>query len=166
MAVASGQMAVHAREKDLVLGIDPGRDKTGFAFTDMAGGLVMSGIFPTDETEKFFADLTPYVIEGDISFADGIMSRVKFIVIGNGTTGRAFTERVRKIVGHEIITVDERNTTLEARSLYWRLHRPGIFVRLLPEGMRVPPRVIDDLAAWAVALRGLKEYRDIRGNKL
>ena len=91
MAVASGQMAVHAREKDLVLGIDPGRDKTGFAFTDMAGGLVMSGIFPTDETEKFFADLTPYVIEGDISFADGIMSRVKFIVIGNGTTGRAFT---------------------------------------------------------------------------
>ena len=73
---------------------------------------------------------------------------------------------MRKIVGHEIITVDERNTTLEARSLYWRLHRPGIFVRLLPEGMRVPPRVIDDLAAWAVALRGLKEYRDIRGNKL
>ncbi len=166
MAMASGQMAVHAGEDGIALGFDPGRDKTGFAFADMAGGLVVSGIFPTDETEKFFADFSPYVIEGDISSADGLMSRVNFIVIGNGTTGRAFTERVRKFIGHEIITVDERNTTLEARSLYWKIHRPGILARLLPEGMRVPPRVIDDLAAWAVALRGLKEYRDIRRNKL
>ena len=167
MALASRQMGIYVREKDLVLGLDPGRDKTGFAFVNREGDLLLSGIFPSSETEKFFDDFTPYVIERNLDFcAEEIMSRVEFIAIGNGTTSRVFTEKLRTITGHEIITVDEKNTTIEARSLYWKIHKPGIFMRLLPEGMRVPPRVVDDLAAFAVALRGLKKYRDIRRNKL
>ena len=151
----------------VALGLDPGRDKTGFAFVNREGDLLLSGIFPSSETEKFFDDFTPYVIERNLDFcAEEIMSRVEFIAIGNGTTSRVFTEKLRTITGHEIITVDEKNTTIEARSLYWKIHKPGIFMRLLPEGMRVPPRVVDDLAAFAVALRGLKKYRDIRRNKL
>ena len=167
MALASRQMGIYVREKDLVLGLDPGRDKTGFAFVNREGDLLLSGIFPSFETEKFFDDFTPYVIERNLDFcAEEIMSRVEFIAVGNGTTSRVFTEKLRTITGHEIITVDEKNTTIEARSLYWKIHKPGIFLRLLPEGMRVPPRVVDDLAAFAVALRGLKKYRDIRRNKL
>lgn len=160
-------MAVHAREKDLVLGLDPGRDKTGFAFVNLGGDLLISGIFPTAEGGNFFADFTPYIIECRIDFrSDDIMSRIEFIVIGDGTTSNDFTELLRGFTGIEILTVDERNTTLEARSLYWKIHRPGAFMRLIPEGMRVPGRVLDDLAAWAVALRGMKKYRDIRRNKL
>ena len=166
MAVASGQMAVHSGERDLVLGLDPGRDKTGFAFVNLDGDLLIAGIFPTDERENFFADFTPYITERRIGSDDSIMSRVEIIVVGDGTTSRAFTEHVRTLAGCEIMTVDERNTTLEARGLYWKIHRPGIWARLLPEGMRVPKRVLDDFAAWAVALRGLKKYRDIRRNKL
>ena len=160
-------MGIYVREKDLVLGLDPGRDKTGFAFVNREGDLLLSGIFPSFETEKFFDDFTPYIIERNLDFcAEEIMSRVEFIAIGNGTTSKVFTEKLRTITGHEIITVDEKNTTIEARSLYWKIHKPGILMRLLPEGMRVPPRVVDDLAAFAVALRGLKKYRDIRRNKL
>ena len=167
MALASRQMGIYVREKDLVLGLDPGRDKTGFAFVNISGELLLSGIFPSCETEKFFEDFTPYIIERNIDFcAEDFISRVKFIAVGDGTTSKIFTEKLRTITSHEIITVDERNTTLEARNLYWKIHKPGIFLRLLPEGMRVPPRVVDDLAAFAVALRGLKKYRDIRRNKL
>lgn len=151
----------------LVLGLDPGRDKTGFAFVNQEGGLILSGIFPTCEREKFFADFTPYVIEirGGEYDAD-MMRQVDFIAVGDGTTSRGFAEFVRGMAWCDVVTVDERNTTLEARGLYWRLHEPGFFARLMPEGMRVPERMLDDLAAWAVALRGLKKYRDIRRNKL
>ena len=160
-------MGIYSGEEDLVLGLDPGRDKTGFAFVNFNGDLLVSGIFPSYEIEKCLADFTPYIIERRIdSEVLSFTPRVKFIAIGDGTTSRKFTEHVRSITCHEIITVDERNTTLEARSLYWKIHRPGILMRLLPEGLRVPPRVLDDLAAWAVALRGLKKYRDIFGNKL
>ena len=160
-------MGIHAREKDLALGLDPGRDKTGFAFVNLEGDLLLSGIFPSSETAKFFSDFTPYVIERRIdSETHEVMSAVKFVAVGNGTSSTELTQQVRDLTGHEVITVDERNTTLEARSLYWKIHRPGMLMRLLPEGLRVPPRVLDDLAAWAVALRGLKKYRDIRRNKL
>lgn len=164
-------MAIHIREGDLnmaesdfVLAFDPGRDKSGFAFVDLDGGLIASGIFPTSEFERFLADLSPYVIEGVPP--ENAIQRAKLIIIGNGTLSREFSGRVESVMGREVMTVDERNTTLEARGLYWRLHRPGILMRILPEGMRVPGRVLDDLAAWAVALRGLKKYRDISGNKL
>ncbi|MBQ4431329.1 MAG: hypothetical protein II877_07470, partial [Synergistaceae bacterium] len=123
-----------------------------------------SGIFPTQELERFLVDLSPYIIEG--TPPENAIQRAQLIIIGNGTHSREFSGRVEAMTGREVMTVDERNTTLEARGLYWKLHRPGIFMRLLPEGMRVPARVLDDLAAWAVALRGLKKYRDIRRNKL
>lgn len=160
-------MGIHAREKDLALGLDPGRDKTGFAFVNLEGDLLLSGIFPSSEAAKFFSDFTPYVIERRIdSETRNFIQRVKFIAIGDGTTSRKFTETVKSLTDIEIITADERNTTLEARGLYWKIHRPGGLMRLLPEGMRVPKRILDDMAAWAVALRGLKKYRDIRRNKL
>ncbi|MBQ7544230.1 MAG: endonuclease [Synergistaceae bacterium] len=157
--MADGQMGIHAREKRVVLGLDPGRDKTGFAFVDEDGGLLASGIFPTNEQERFFEKI--------LAGYDGLAeSRIIFVAVGDGTHSKEFTERVRAALPYEIMTVDERNSTLEARSLYWKVHTPSIWVRLLPEGMRVPGGAIDDMAAWAIALRGLKKYRDIRRNRL
>ena len=177
MAVDSGQMAVHSWEKYLVLGLDPGKDKTGFAFVDSEGGLILSWIFPSCERESFFAEiemhergLSSWITEGSAELLpENLSGHVKAVFVGDGTTSREFAGFVRERVSGwecEVMTADERKTTLEARGLYWRLHRPGFWACLLPEGMRVPGRVLDDLAAWAVALRGLKKYRDIRRNKL
>ena len=177
MALDSGQMAIHSGEKDLALGLDPGRDKTGFAFVNLDGGLVVSGIFSSHERENFFAeiekalpDLTSWIQEGSTKLLpENPNTRLRVIIIGDGTTSREFLSWVENRVsfyGCDIISVDERNTTLEARSLYWKIHRPGLMSRLIPEGLRVPKRVLDDLAAWAVALRGVKNYRDIRQDKL
>lgn len=47
----------------------------------------------------------------------------------------------------------ERNTTLQARELYFRHHPPRGWRRLLPKGMRVPPEPYDDFAALAIIYR-------------
>ncbi len=173
MAVADGQMGIHVREKYIVLGLDPGRDKTGFAFVDDDGKLIASGIFASNESDRFFAAilsdcdaLSEWIIEKVSALPEDLLQAIAFIAIGNGTHSKAFTERVRAALPCEILTVDERNTTLEARGLYWKIHKPKFWTRLIPEGLRVPARMLDDLAAFAIALRGLKKYRDINQNKL
>ena len=260
MAVADGQMGIHVREERIVLGLDPGRDKTGFAFVDGEGELIVSGIFPSGVSGRFFAAVMAIFCGGDavmnshddvmnlhdavmnphddamnshgdaMNLHDAVMnpydavmnshdavmnphgdamnphddamnlhgdahnphgdamnlhtealsewiiekvsplpeniSSIAFIAIGNGTHSKAFTQQVRAALPCKIITVDEKNTTLEARSLYWSLHAPSFWVRLLPEGLRFPARVLDDLAAWSIAVRGLKKYRDINQNRL
>ncbi len=158
----------------IILGLDPGRDKIGFAFTELDGGLISSGIFPQIEHVPFFHALlhdshalSRWTLEGNTdSLPKNPAGSLEFTAIGNGTHSHTFTDLAKNFLPCEVLTVDERNTTLEARSLYWKLHKPGIFMRLLPEGLRVPHRMLDDLAAWAIAIRALKKYRDIRRNKL
>ncbi len=157
----------------MILAFDPGRDKTGFAFVDEEGNLILSGIFETREREKFFEALLhdcilkSYITEQEIeSLPENLISDVKFIAIGNGTHSREFHDYVKNRTGIEIVTADEKNTTIEARGLYWKIHEPNFFMRLMPESMRVPSRVLDDLAAWAIGMRAMKKYRDIKENKL
>ena len=50
--------------------------------------------------------------------------------------------------------VEEYGTTLEAREIYWRLHAPRGLMKLVPTSLRTPPRNVDDLAAYAILLRG------------
>ena len=172
MAVADGQMGIHSRQEYIVLGLDPGRDKTGFAFVDGEGRLIVSGIFPSSESDDFFRaviaeeSISEFIIEKLSVLPEKLSDSIKFIAIGNGTHSEACTSQVRNVFTCEVLTVDEHNTTLEARWLFWKLHKPNFWMRLIPEGLRVPSRVLDDLAAWAIALRGLKKYRDINQNRL
>lgn len=157
----------------MILAFDPGRDKTGFAFVDYDGNLILSGIFESHEREKFFYallngdSLAGYVTERmNEALPENVIAHVKFIAVGNGTHSKEFHEYVSSKTRIEIMTADERNTTLEARKLYWKIHEPGFFMRLMPESMRVPSRVLDDLAAWSIGIRALKKYRDIKQNRL
>ncbi len=162
MVLDNGSMAIHAREnlnKNLILAFDPGRDKTGFALVHEDGELIFSGIFPSPEREIFFEqllneDIQNFIIEKREEIQNFI-ERVKFIAIGNGTHSHEFIKAIA-ILPFEIKITDERNTTLEARNLYWKIHKPGFFLRLLPRGLRVPPRVLDDLAAWAIARKQVR----------
>jgi hypothetical protein len=43
--------------------------------------------------------------------------------------------------------VDETNTSLLARDRYWEIYPPKGFKKLIPQGMRLPPRPIDDIVA-------------------
>ena len=146
--------------KNLILAFDPGRDKIGFALVNFDGELIFSGIIPSDKKEIFFDSLLneksieEFLIE-KFSESFNFFPFIKFIVIGNGTKSKDFYNYVKNTLPLEIKIVDEKNTTLEARKLYWKIHEPKFFQKILPEGLRVPKRILDDLAAWAIALRQL-----------
>ncbi|MDR3231544.1 MAG: hypothetical protein LBT65_08885 [Synergistaceae bacterium] len=77
------------------------------------------------------------------------------MALGNGTGSREAAECVMRF-GLKMFLVDERGTTLAARDLYWKLHRPGLWRRCLPRSLWAPPGILDDMAAWAIALRGIE----------
>jgi hypothetical protein len=76
------------------------------------------------------------------------------VVIGDGTGSSLWR---RRLAGHwPVLVVDEHGTTLAARRRYWQLHPPGLPLRLLPEGLRQPPRDWDDVVAQLLLERLLQ----------
>ncbi len=144
-------------------GLDPGRDKFGFAITD-GDMLVYSAIVPIARIDDAIAllasgkwgALSLWGQEKIISPAelDDIGSRVKDYVIylGDGTGSDIFQQKMRE-AGLRYSVTSETNTTLDGRALYWQLHPPRGLLRLVPTSLRVPPRPIDDMAAWAIIER-------------
>lgn len=147
----------------LILGLDPGRDKWGFAAMTMGGELLFSGILPAAERESFLAVLERGVC-GPEDFFPWLRERrgeggvLALVALGDGTGSGPLMEALLGRVPCLVRRVDERGTTLEARQLYWRLHRPRWWQMPLPRAMRLPPRPLDDLAAWAIAMRGAEMY--------
>jgi hypothetical protein len=54
--------------------------------------------------------------------------------------------------------VDERSSSQQARQRYWDLYPARGCQRLVPRGMRTPPRPIDDIVALILLERYLAEY--------
>lgn len=160
--MVAGQVGICFQgEAPVILGLDPGRDKTGWALVRSTGDLVFSGIFPTPETSVFLkiAGMPPQLWEEKFSVwlcerRASITGKdtIECIAVGNGTGSGEIVRKANES-GLKTFLVDETGTTLKARELYWRLHRPAWWQRCLPRSLRVPPRVLDDLAAWAIALR-------------
>jgi RNase H-fold protein (predicted Holliday junction resolvase) len=126
-----------------ILGVDPGTRKVGFAVVDGQG-----------ETQ----DLGIELIADFLGRVRGLMGRWVFsaIAVGTGTNARTLGGELAGL-GIPVIYVDERETTLKARSLYFADHPPKGWRRLIPLGMQVPPRPIDDYAAVLIARRFLSD---------
>ena len=78
------------------------------------------------------------------------------VLIGDGTGSDTVKELLTKRkIQYEI--VDEWGSSLTARKLYFRDQPPKGLQRLLPQGMRTPPGLIDDYAAYALALAYLNK---------
>lgn len=158
--MGDGPMGVDARNGAFLTGIDPGRDKFGFAFADENGCLLTSGIGRTKDAGLFFrllrdgrfCDLSPLFLEGS---ANGLGTLRLPVICGAGT-GHAVLVAAAKAEGIFVKLIPESGTTLRARSLYWTLHPPGGLWRVVPVSMRVPPRDVDDLAAWAIVKESMQ----------
>ncbi len=125
-----------------VLGIDPGTRKCGYAVI-VAGAATPAalGIAPTGElAERLRAVLA--------------QTAVDVVALGKGTNAGAVTAVVRAF-GLPIELVDERETTLLARARFFVDHPPRGWRRLVPRGMLLPDRPIDDYAALLIAQRYL-----------
>jgi len=126
-----------------VVAFDPGR-RVGVAWVTAGGGLLWSAVIAAEDL-------------GRVSVPVGAR-----VVLGDGTGSRALATALRAM-GLQPEAVDERGTSEHARLLYWRRHPPRGLGRLVPVGLRVPPRAIDDFAAYAIALRALGTPAHPRG---
>jgi hypothetical protein len=87
---------------------------------------------------------------------------LRAIVIGDGTGGRTWHDRLAALV--PLVVLNEHGTTLAARHRFWELFPPRGWRRLLPEGLRLPPRDWDDVVAQLLLERWLGRRLDRRGD--
>ncbi|HTW84811.1 MAG TPA: hypothetical protein VMD91_12130 [Candidatus Sulfotelmatobacter sp.] len=126
-----------------VLGLDPGTRKCGYAIVvgldapPLALGVVPVATLP--------ATVRELVVEHG----------VEHIAIGRGTNAAAIASAVEDL-GLPISFVDEYETTLRARARYFHDHPPRGWRRLVPRGMLLPDRPVDDYAALLIAERYLQ----------
>lgn len=124
-----------------VLAVDPGRSKAGYAVVTSGGAIVARGIEPLEALAARIASLVG---------AGGIET----IALGGGTNSR----NVRLLLegfGLPIHLIDEFETSRAARILYFADHPPRGWRRLVPLGLQLPDRAVDDYAAVAIARRYL-----------
>ena len=106
-----------------ILGVDPGRDKIGWAMVNYNGNLLSSGICSVSEQELFLTALTQGPDRWERELSPWVTENVSqpeelsLIAVGNGT-GRTEAVKLLERLGAGIVIVDESGTTLEARELY------------------------------------------------
>lgn len=126
----------------VVLGIDPGRSKAGYAVVEASGAVRCAGIESLDRLAGRLAEVLASI------------GGVEAIALGRGTNAR-FVEAQLRPLGLPIHPIDEHETTRYARSLYFADHPPRGWRRLVPVGLQLPARPIDDYAAILIARRFL-----------
>ncbi len=116
----------------MIVAIDPGKN-IGVAVVSDDGELIKSEIICIEDLKTY-------------SFPENAT-----VLIGNGTS----SQKIIKLLDIQAILVDETNTSLIARDLYFKDNPAKGLGRLIPIGLRSPDRLIDDYAAYAIALRYL-----------
>ena len=139
----------------IVCGIDPGREKVGIALVSECE-LLLSLLILRSDLQQTFEHIVGerWALLPVMERGEGKLGPIQRVYLGNGT-GSSSLQHETDFKHVPVQKIDETGTTLQARTLYWRLHPPRGLWRLIPLALRVPPRPIDDLAAWAIALRGL-----------
>ncbi|KAF3884859.1 MULTISPECIES: pre-16S rRNA-processing nuclease YqgF [Nostocales] len=120
----------------VILGFDPGRDKCGLAVMGVDRQLYYHEVVPSE-----------HAIAAILSLQQKYP--ISLLVMGDQTTAKRWKQQLTGELTDSlnIILIDERYTTLEARDRYWQMYPPKGLTRLLPRGMRQPPRPIDDIVA-------------------
>jgi RNase H-fold protein (predicted Holliday junction resolvase) len=82
--------------------------------------------------------------------------------MGDQTTAKRWKQQLYDQLADplNVILVDERYTSLEARDRYWQMYPPKGFAKLIPQGFRQPPRPIDDIVAILLIERYLNRLTE------
>ncbi len=130
----------------MILGFDPGRDKCGLAVMGKQQQLLYHQVVPSSEAIATLQQLCQQF-------------SIATLVMGDQTTAKKWKQQLERELSASlpIVLVDERYSSLEARDRYWQMYPPTGLQRLIPQGMREPPRPIDDIVAILLIERYLKE---------
>ena len=166
----------------MICAIDPGRDKTGVALFDPTTSAVLyHGIVATTELVDFLQSLdrgtraagitkgvqeiskgVPESSKGMLECSKGLQGimdgaqGITLFLLGDGTHSKDLTTRLKGVfTRRKFELIDEFNSTMEARGLYFEIYPPRGLKRLIPLSMQVPPRPVDDLVAVILIKRYL-----------
>lgn len=134
----------------MIIGFDPGRDKCGVAVIDNQQKILDHQVIPSSEAiitlQNFCQKYQP-----------------QCLVMGNQTTAKEWQQQIKDNLDSTIplVMVDERNSTVEARERYWQMYPPKGLQKLIPSGLRFPPRPVDDIVAILLIERYLSESKSI-----
>lgn len=128
----------------MIIAIDPGREKCGIAVVHPENGVLLQKVINTAQLRNVILEL---IIEYN----------TRHIIMGDGTSSKEAkcTLEQINIEGQSItvILIDEHHSTDQARQLYWKKNPPRGLMRLIPVTMRVPPEPVDDYVAVILAKR-------------
>jgi len=131
------------QHQQYLVGFDPGRAKCGIAIMTSDRSLVWHQVIPTAKVSTSLREL--YI---KYPFA--------LIVIGDQTGSKHWRAQLQaQFPDVAIATVPEQFTSQLARERYWQMYPPQGWQKLVPLGMRVPPRPIDDIVAIILLERWL-----------
>lgn len=123
-------------------GLDPGRSKCGLVLSDAPRRrILVARVLPPEAAWQALQDWR---------LQRGLVA----VVLGDGTGSAAWRQRLEPLL--PVGLVEERGTTLAARERFWQLEPPRGWRRLLPAGLRQPPRDWDDVVAQLLLERWLE----------
>lgn len=135
----------------VVLAIDPGRDKCGIAVVahqNQSEKIHLRRVVPAGQMRSVIEEVTE-------------MWPTAYVVLGDSTASLQWQAKIEEWLPQTIIfRVDERNSSYEARVLYWQTHPPRGWRRILPLSLQEPPEPIDDFAAVVLARRFLQRLEN------
>lgn len=134
------------------LGVDPGSFKIGLALVDSNGQILKQ---KTVLAENFEGEL--------FSFLDG-ETFSSTVIIGDGTCSINIQSTLNKTLRSlksdlEVKQINEKNSTLEARKLYWQVTLRSWWRKIIPLGLQTPPVEIDGYAAVILVKRYVKSLK-------
>lgn len=121
--------------------LDPGRSKCGLVRTDTGRSSIEEALVLAPEAA--WERLRTWSED----------RRITAVLIGDGTGSAPWSRRLASLL--PVVVVEEAGTTLAARARYWELFPARGWRRMLPAGMRQPPRDWDDVVAQLLLERAL-----------
>jgi RNase H-fold protein (predicted Holliday junction resolvase) len=130
---------INKKIDDIVISIDPGREKCGVAVVKRPNVVLYKAIVCTEEL-------------ADVVSALKMQHGAITVVLGNGTSSSGMHKKLQELDKVlEIVSINEYRTTDMARLRYWEENPPRGWRRLVPVTMQVVPVPVDDYAAVILA---------------
>lgn len=129
---------------EIIVAIDPGTRKCGYAVVDSNLSVLQREVTPTDKIINNIED----------SFK---VYKINKIILGDGTNYNRIEKKLKNYFPRlKIILIEEDFSTLEARKKYFEAHPPRGISKLIPLSLRVPPCQYDDFVAVLLAEKYFK----------
>lgn len=129
---------------EIIVAIDPGTRKCGYAVVDSNLSVLQREVIPTDNIRNNIEDSSK-------------IYKINKIILGDGTNYKQIEKKLKNHFPRlKIILIEEDFSTLEARKKYFEAHPPRGISKLIPLSLRVPPCQYDDFVAVLLAEKYFK----------